>query len=165
MMCACLSYLLSMQQDLAGLCTIDERVQIELPPGSSPAHLDRLFKSLERAEAGGGTGLVEGLHQLAERLPRRSLLVMVSDLWVEPEAFLKALQHLRYRKHQILVLHLTSPAEMDLPYTEQLTLQDLETGERLQIDPAEIREAYREQTAQFVQQIRRGCNDAGAEYH
>jgi hypothetical protein len=81
------------------------------------------------------TGLPQGLHQLAERLPRRSMLILISDLWTEPEQLSRALQHLRYRRHEALVIHLLDHAEMELPYDRQVTLEDLETKERIQIDP------------------------------
>jgi len=162
---ACLAYLLAHQQDLAGLAAIDESVRVELPPGSSPAHLDQLFKALEGVEAGRETKLVEHLHQLAERLPRRSLVILISDLWVDPVGLTNALQHLRYRRHQGLVLHLIDPAEMSLPYDRLVTLQDLETGEKVEVDPADLRERYRVEVEGYLAQVRRACNDAGVEYH
>lgn len=162
---ACLAYLLSTQQDLAGLVTVDERVNVELPPGSSPAHLDRLFKELERATAGPGTDVPKQLHGLSERLPRRSLVVLVSDLWTDPDELRRALQHLRYRKHHGIVLHLLDRAETDLPYEQQVTLQDLETGEQLQIDPADVREPYQQQVTQYLAAVRKACSDCDVEHH
>lgn len=162
---ACLAYLLAMQQDLAGLVAIDDAIRVELPPGSSPAHLDRLFKALEQLQPGHHTHLAEHLNALAERLPRRSLVILISDLWLEPDELVKALQHLRYRKHQCILLHLLDKSELDLPYDRQVTLQDLETAEKLQIDPADLRDTYREQVQQYLTQIRRAANDADTEYH
>jgi uncharacterized protein (DUF58 family) len=162
---ACLAYLLASQQDLAGLVAVDESIQFEIPPGSSPSHLDRLFKALEALDVGRETHLARHLHTLAERLPRRSLVILVSDLWVEPEELTKALQHLRYRKHQAMVLHLLDRNEIDLPYDRQVTLKDLETDEELQIDPAELREAYQQQVEAYMTGIRKVCNDGGVEYH
>jgi uncharacterized protein (DUF58 family) len=162
---ACLAYLLSTQQDLAGLIAVDESVRVELPPGSSPAHLDRLFKELERIEAGHAIDLPAQLHGLAERLPRRSMVVLISDLWTEPDAIRRAMQHLRYRKHQAIVIHLLDRAETDLSYEGQITLEDLETGEKLQIDPADLRETYQRQVADYLAQVRRACSDSDVEYH
>src|SRR5690606_23130919 len=156
---ACPAYLLPMQHDLAGLVAIDDSVKVELPPGSSPAHIDRLFKALEQLQPGKNTPLAAHLHGLAERLPRRSLVILISDLWLEPDELLKALQHLRYRKHQCMILHLLDQAEIDLPYERQITLQDLETGEKLQIDPADLRETYQQQVQDYFTQVRRACND------
>ncbi len=162
---ACLAYLLAMQQDLAGLVAIDDSVKIEMPPGSSPSHIDRLFKALEQLTPGSQTTLSAQLHGLAERLPRRSLVILLSDLWLEPAELLKSLQHLRYRKHQCMILHLLDRAELDLPYERQITLQDLETNEKLQIDPADLRETYQQQVQTYLTQVRRACNDANVEYH
>ena len=162
---ACLAYLLAKQQDLAGLATIDDRVRVELPPGSSPAHLDRLFKELEATTIGKTTDLPAQLHGLSERLPRRSLVILLSDLWVEPEDLVRSLQHLRYRKHQGMVIHLLDRAELDLPYEKQVTLQDMETGEQLQINPADLREAYAKQVRGYLDDVRRACNDSDVEYH
>lgn len=162
---ACLAYLLAMQQDLAGLVAIDESIRVELPPASSPAHLDRLFKELESLAVGTTTDLPRQIHALAERLPRRSLVILLSDLWVDPDELARALQHLRYRKHQGIILHLLDKAETELPYDRQITLQDLETSEKLQIDPADIRETYTQQVQAYLTSIRRGCNDCDIEYH
>ena len=164
-LCACIAYLLSIQQDLAGFVAVDESIKFELPPGSSPSHLDRLFKALDTVEAGKETDLPNQLHALAERLPRRSLVILVSDLWVNPPELVKALQHLRYRKHQAMVLHLLVRAELDLPYEKQITLQDLETGEKLQIDPADLRAPYQQQLQNYLSEIRRACTSGDSEYH
>jgi uncharacterized protein (DUF58 family) len=164
-LCACLAYLLSIQQDLAGFVAVDDSVKFELPPGSSPAHLDRLFTALEAVETGGATDLPNQLHTLAERLPRRSLVILVSDLWVDPAELIKALQHLRYRKHQGIVLHLLDRAEIDLPYEKQITLEDLETGEKLQITPGDLREQYQQQVQSYLSEVRRACTSGDSEYH
>lgn len=163
-LCACLAYLLSIQQDLAGLVAVDESVKVELPPGSSPAHLDRLFMALETTKVGKETDLPNQLHALAERLPRRSLVILISDLWVDPAELVRALQHLRYRKHQAMVLHLLDRAEIDLPYEKQVTLEDLETGEKLQITAADLREPYQQQVQEYLSEIRRACTSGDSEY-
>ncbi len=165
---ACLAYLLAHQQDLVGIVGIDAKIRLELPPASSPAHLDRLFRSLEEIEAGEGTRLTDGLHLLAERLPRRSMVILVSDLWVDPLEFVKALQHLRYRRHQALVLHLLDSQELTLAgpsYDRQVTLQDLETGEKLQVDPRDLRETYQKQVEEYLTTVRKCCSDCDIEYH
>jgi uncharacterized protein (DUF58 family) len=162
---ACLAYLLAMQQDLAGLCAIDESVRWEMPPGSSPSHLDRMFRAMETLEAGNKTDLPHQLHGLAERLPRRSMVILLSDLWVEPAELIKSLQHLRYRKHQGMILHLIDRAEVELPYDRMLTFQDLETDEKIQVDPGEVREEYKRQVVEFIASVRRACTDSGMEYH
>jgi uncharacterized protein (DUF58 family) len=163
---ACLAYLMASQQDLAGLVAVDTDLQVELAPGSTPAHLDRMFRALEALEPGQGTDLAVQLHTLAERLPRRGLVLIVSDLWIPDVAeFSRALQHLRYRRHQAAVLHLLDKAEIDLPYTKEVALLDLENGQRVQVDPAVIRDVYRRQVEDYLTLLRRSCSDSDVEYH
>lgn len=162
---ACLAYLLAHQQDLAGLAVVDDSVRVELPPGSAPSHLDRLFRALEDLQAGQATDLPCQLHGLAERLPRRSLVVVLSDFWMPDMAeFVRALQHLRYRRHQVVALHLLDKNEIDLPYDKQVTMLDLESGAKLQIDPRELRETYQQQVGEYLGSLRRSCSDCGVEY-
>ena len=144
---------------------MDDQIRVELPAGSSPAHLDMLFKHLETLEAGQQTDLAHQLHALSERLPRRSLVILLSDLWLEPDELVRALQHIRYRKHQAMVLHLLDRNEIELPYDRKLTFQDLETGEKLQVEPSELRETYRQQVQAYLSEVRKACNNCDAEYH
>jgi len=166
-LCACLAYLLAHQQDQVGLVTLDDRIRLELPPASSPAHLDRLFVELEmeQVDAGRVTNIGPALHELAERLPRRSLVILISDLWLDSDEFVRALQHLRYRRHQGLVLHVLDKAEVELPYERQVTLEDLETGEKLQVDPRDLRATYRKHVQDYLTTVRRCCSDCDVEYH
>ncbi len=164
-LCACLAYLLAMQQDLAGLAAVDDSLRIDLPPGSSPSHLDRLFKALEKLAVGKTTDLPRHLHDLAERLPRRSLVIILSDLWLDVPELTRALQHLRYRKHQGIILHLLDKAETGLGFDRSVTLADPETDEKLQIDPRDLRAAYVGQVAEHLSAIRRASNDCDIEYH
>ncbi len=165
---ACLAYLLAMQQDLAGLCAVDETIRSELPPASSPAHVDRLFRELESLPAGTTTTLPQRLHELAERLPRRGMLIIISDFWTETDELLRALQHLRYRKHQAIIIHLLDDVELTLEspsFVRYITLNDLETGEKLGIEPAEIRETYQHQVQAHISALKKGCLDCNSEYH
>ena len=162
---ACLAYLLSSQQDLAGLTAIDEQVRVDLPAGSSASHLDRLFRALDGLTPAGQTDLPAQLHLLSERLPRRGLIILLSDLWTEPAELTRAFQHAKHRRHDLMVLHLIDPAEVELTMQQQVTLHDLETGEKVQIDPADIRESYRQQVKGYLDQVRRVCGDCDAEYH
>lgn len=164
----CMAYLLAHQQDLAGLVAADESIRVELPPGSSPVHLDRLFRELEKLSAQGHTHLPQKIHELAERLPRRSLVILISDLWTDPAELLRALRHLRYRKHQGLILHLLDDTELTLQgaaYDKQVTLQDLETNEKIQIDPRSLGATYRQQVQDYLASLRRAASDCDVEYH
>ncbi len=162
---ACLSYLLAMQQDLAGITAIDEQISMEVPPASSPMHLDRLFRALETLQPKGVTNLAAQLHNICEKAPRRSMMILISDLWIEPADFMRALQHARYKRHELIVLHLLDQSELKLPFDRQVTVEDLETQERVQIDPEQIRDSYEKQVQEYLTAISKTCRDAKAEYH
>jgi uncharacterized protein (DUF58 family) len=161
---ACLAYLMARQQDLVGMIAFDEAVRFHLPPGSTPAHLDRLFTQLEALAPGKPTAIAATFHELAERIAKRGLIVIISDLYDDQTAVLKALQHFTYKKHQIILIHVLDPAELDLPFKRMQNFVDLETGEKMQVDPAAIRDAYRQEVADFISRYRRECGDRNIEY-
>lgn len=163
---ACLGYLLVRQQDWVGLLAADEQVRVDLPAGGSVSHLDRFFKHLEALAPRGSTDLPRHLHDLAERAPRRSLFILISDLWSEPEQLARAFQHIRYKRHSLMILHLLDRTELVLPEDHhRVTLEDLESGERVEIDTRQIRNDYRQQVSEHMDRIRQAAHDGGAEYH
>ena len=161
---ACLGYLMTRQQDAVGLITFDDDVRVHLPPGSTPAHLDRLFKRLEAARPTRRTAMAPVFHRLADTLAKRSLVVILTDLYDDPESIGKALQHFVHKRHQVMLIHLLDPAELDFPFRDVTTFVDMETGQKLQIDPRTIGEEYRRDIAAFLDQYRRECSDRNIEY-
>ncbi len=161
---ACLSYLMARQQDMVGMTAFDSAIRFHLPCHSTPAHIDRIFRHLEAAEPGGRTAIADTFHELARRLAKRGLVVIISDLYDEPAEVFKALQHLVYKKHQIIIFHLMDPAEIDLPFRDVVSLVDAETNERLQIDPRYVREDYRREVGDFLERYRRDCGERNIEY-
>jgi len=161
---ACLAYLMARQQDQVGMIAFDESVRFHLPPASTPEHLDRLFTRLERITPGVGTDLAPTFHELAERITKRGLIVILSDLYDDPDRLLNALGHFRYKKHQVILLHLLDRAELDLPHSRTMSFTDLETGRRMLIDPASVRDAYRHEMAAFIRRYRNECGDRGIDY-
>jgi hypothetical protein len=119
---------------------------------------------LEAVEPGEETDIAEILHKLAGRFKRRCLIVLVSDLYDEPEQVLRALHHFRHRKHEVIVFHVFDRAEIEFPFRDVTAFYDLETGERLQIDPAYVRDDYREQVEGFIETYRRACTESRIDY-
>jgi len=161
---ACLAYLLARQQDMVGMVAFDRQVRFRVAPGSTPAHLDRIFTALEKIEPGGQTAVADTFHTLARTIAKRGLVIILSDLYDEPEAILKALQHFVYKKHQIILLHLMDPAELEFPFTRITQFVDQETNQKLQVDPRYVRGAYVEEVRAFVERYRRECSDRNIEY-
>ncbi|HUT01260.1 MAG TPA: DUF58 domain-containing protein [Phycisphaerae bacterium] len=163
-MTACLSYLMCRQQDMVGVIAFDEKMRFHLPPHSTPAHLDRVFKKLEATAPGKGTNIAPTFHELANRIGKRGLVIVISDLYDDPTEIMKALQHFVYKKHQIIVFHLMDPAELEFPFKRILSFMDMETNERLQVDPRYVRDGYIEEVNAFVDTYRRECGERNIEY-
>lgn len=161
---AALSYLMTRQQDSVGLTCFDTAVHLDMPARSSPRHFNEMMQRLEGVKPGKQTDVAETLHKLAARFKKRCLIVLISDLYEDPEAVRRSLHHFKHARHEVIVFHIFDKAEIDFPFREVIAFHDLETDERLQIDPAYVRDAYKEQIEQFIEGHRRGCAEAGIDY-
>src|SRR5689334_11272016 len=144
---AALAYLMIHQQDAVGTLLFADRPLAYVPPRSVRSHLDVVLKSLAHGEPAGRTKLGPALHELAERIKRRGLIVLLSDLLDAPSEVLSGLQHFRHRHHEVIVFHILDPDEIEFPYTDASTFVDMETGAQLTTEPWEIASRYREQLA------------------
>jgi uncharacterized protein (DUF58 family) len=138
---ASLAYFSHGQRDRVGLVTFGTGIVDYVPP--SAKHMDVLLHTVDRARAEGGSDLVASLHTANELLRRRGLVVLISDFYDEPERILAAVSPLRFRGHDVIVCHVLDPAELELPFEDAASLEDMETGERLPIMPDPLRERYR----------------------
>lgn len=161
---AALTYLLVRQKDSVGLVTFSNRILHYLPPGCSPSHQRNIMKILEGAVPGEATDIVSTLHRMAELISRRGLIILLSDLFENPEGIVHGLRHFRFRKHEVIVFHLLDPAERTFPFDSLADFKDMETGERLQVLPVVYREAYLEKIEAFVRQIRRDLSEYQIDY-
>ncbi len=161
---ASLAYLLVNQGDAAGLSLCTEKLHLEVPPSRRPAHLQRIFNTLAGLEPKGETGLVPALHEIAEKVGQRAFVVILSDLFTDPEKLADALQHLRYRKHDISVFHLMDPQEISFDFERPHRFVDLEDGTAIVAEPALVTEEYHRALDEFMTAVRAKCHDAQADY-
>lgn len=161
---AILSYLMTRQQDAVGLTTFDTEVRLDMPARTSPRHFNEMMRQLERIEPGKKTDVAATLHRLANRFKRRCLIVLISDLYDDPDDVARALHHFRHRRHEVMVFHLFDKAEIEFPFREIIAFHDLETDERIQIDPAYVRDTYLEEVEAFIENHRRSCAEAQIDY-
>jgi uncharacterized protein (DUF58 family) len=161
---AILSYLMTRQQDSVGLTTFDTKIRLDMPARSSPRHFNEMMRQLEEIKPGGDTGLAETLHALASRFKKRCLIVLISDLYDEPEAVMRALHHFHHRRHEVIVFQVFDKAEIDFPFDDMVAFTDMETNERIQIDPAYVRDAYKAEIERFIETYRRGCAESNIDY-
>lgn len=161
---AALAYLMLGQQDAVGTMLFAEQPLQYVPPRSVRSHLDVVLKCLAAGQAGGRTKLAPVLHELAERIKRRGLVVLLSDLLDKPADVLSGLQHFRHRHHEVIVFHILDPDEIEFPYTDASTFVDLETGAQLTTEPWEIATRYRQQLAAWRDQYARSCREQRIDY-
>lgn len=161
---ATLSYLVIHQGDAAGLVCAGEKVSIEIPPKRTPAHIQLIVEHLEKAEAQGETGLVKALHDLAEKVRPRGLVLIFSDCFTDLEPLLQAIQHLRFRKHDVAVFHLMDAAELQFEFDRPVRFVDLEGGRAIVTEPNLIKQEYLRQMNAFLDRLRQACREFKAEY-
>lgn len=161
---ASLAYLIALQHDSAGLITLDTAVRDRIPARQGPGHLRLLMEKLEQTNPGGETTLSDTFHGLAESLKRRSLVVVLSDLFDDPDELMGALQHFRHKKHEVLIFQVLDPTELTFPFDDITRVEDMETGREVTSDPRAFRAAYLEEVARFLDQIRLGCRSAQIDY-
>jgi uncharacterized protein (DUF58 family) len=154
---ASLAYMLGTQQDVVGMVAFDKNIRLDIPQSNGPAHLDQIFTRLEKLTPGKTTDLAAVLHTLANKIPRRGLVILISDLYDDTDALLKALQHLRHARHQMFILQVLDRSETDLAYNRPVTFQDMEDGSKLQIDPKLIREDYQREMQAFLETVKHRC--------
>ncbi len=161
---AALAYVLVHQADRVGLATFSSDVLARhAPAGSVPALLP-LLDELDRSTPAGKGDIAESLHQVAGFLPRRSLVVVISDLLQGVDAVSKAISHLHHDGHDVRMLHVMDRAELTLPEGGLVEVTDLETAERLEVDLDEVREAYRATVENHLEELRRACQGCPAHY-
>jgi uncharacterized protein (DUF58 family) len=161
---ASLAYLMAFQHDSVGLLTYDTEVRDRVPPRQGPGHLRVVMERLEATSPGGDTGLSETFHQLAETIKRRALVVVISDLFDDPDKLVAALKHFRHKKHEVVLFHVLDPAEVTFPFDDISRIEDMENQREVTSDPRAFRKAYLEELAKFLETIRAGCLDAQIDY-
>jgi uncharacterized protein (DUF58 family) len=142
MLAGCLTYLVHRQKDRVGLVTFDSEVVEHVPP--SAKHMEVVLHVLDRVKLSKPGELGPPLRKLAEHFGRRGVLVLISDLYEDPQAIIDAVSPLRFRGNDLIVFHVLDPAEIDFPYDDASAFEDLESGEQIPVVPEALAGKYRE---------------------
>lgn len=151
-----ISYLAWRQRDAPGLALLDNQLREMLPPRTQRAHLARIMEVLERATPGGQTDLGTAIGQASAAISRRGLVVLISDLWAEPDSVVRALRFFRRRGHDVVVLHVLHPDELHFPFVGSYEFRDPETAGHVGADAALARRTYRQALNEHIRAIRDG---------
>ncbi|QDU96434.1 DUF58 domain-containing protein [Lignipirellula cremea] len=161
---ASLGYLMIHQQDPVGLVTFDEKVRASLPARSKRSHLGNLLSHLSQLKPAGATDIARSLIQFAAMLKHRSLIMIFSDLLVDPAPVIKSLHRLRHGGHDVILFHILDEAEVSFPFNGMVELEEPETSEKIQVDANSFREDYQQEIASFREEYRRECHQSGIDY-
>ncbi|MFB3891848.1 MAG: DUF58 domain-containing protein [Phycisphaerae bacterium] len=163
-MAACLSYFIMRQRDATGLMVFDDKVRSVLPPRMRQSHLKHILANLDGLEPGNETNIAKPLHDLADGLKRRGLIILISDLLDDPAAVQSALQHFRFQGHDLIVFHVMDQAELSFPFDTMTEFTDLETGLKTTVSPEGVRPLYMQELNAFLTAHQKGCADVQADY-
>ena len=163
-MAATLAHLLIRQQDAAGVALVAQGRFAEIPPRSAAGHLGAVLDTLEAVRAEGTTNLFSAADHLAEKLPRRALVVAFSDLFDDRQDALQRLLALRARRHDVAVFHLIDPAELTFPFDDPTLFLSMEDDRRVEVHPREIKQSYLEEFGRFLVETKEACTAADVDY-
>ncbi len=161
---AALAYLVLNQQDSVGLVTFDEEIRTFVRPSGNPIQLKQLLEIMETTAGARKTATGHIFHDLAERFKKRGIVVILSDLFDNPDAIMAGLKHFRHRRHEVIVMHVLDPAELDFPFQQEMLFRGLEQLPQVQIEPRAIRKAYLDEFNNFIRQLKRGCRGHRIDY-
>jgi len=161
---ASLAYLMNRQRDATGLIAFDRQIVNRLPARATPGHLHAILLTLEKLAPGTQSDVSRPLHQLAEALVKRSLVVLISDLLDEPERVVRGLKHLRFRGTDVIVLQLLDPNELEFPFRSAARFTDVESATEITADPRQVRAGYLAALSQMQSTYERELRSAGIDF-
>ncbi|MCE5277480.1 MAG: DUF58 domain-containing protein [Planctomycetaceae bacterium] len=161
---AALGYMMTSQQDSVGLVTFDEKIRTFLPPKSKRSHLMNILGTLARTAPSAKTNLAAALHEVADRVRKRGLIILMSDLLADTEEVIKALHHLRFRGHDLIIFQVLDYSEVTFDFDGQVRFREPETHEKIDVDPQSIRSRYLEAIQAFIDEYKKECLAVRADF-
>ena len=165
MLAASLAYLMTRQRDAVGLAAFDEQIVKMLRASARPGHLRSLLLTLDGLTLGKETDVSKPLHQLADALSRRGIVVLISDLLDDPARVVRALKHFRFRGTDVIVFHLMDPDELKFPFDRPTRFEDMETADELMAVPTLVRKDYLKALDGFLVHYKQELGASGIDYN
>ena len=162
---AALAYMLMNQRDSVGLSLYDTEIKSFFPPSSKRSYLNQLLMALDTTVPSNLTGTAVALNEIAERIRRRGLVVVISDFFDDISSVVKALSHFRHKNHDVIVFQLLDPRETDFKFGPAATIVDMETAEEMMTQPYQIQKSYSEAMSNFLNNFRRSCRNLNIDYN
>lgn len=161
---ASLAYLIVSQSDMVGVAIFDDELRRYIEPKNSTSIVHNIAEVLEKIGHEPKTNVAGLLHEFAQRISRRGIVILFSDLFDQVDEFLKGLDHLRFKGHSVTVFHILDPYELEFPFDGNCRFEGLENEEKLITQPTRIREAYLQELTNFLNQVKKGCDRSRVDY-
>jgi uncharacterized protein (DUF58 family) len=161
---AAIGYVVLKSRDSTGMYIYGEDLDASLPCKNNFNDLNNSLSVLQRTLPEKGTSGADVMHQIAETIRRRAMIVIISDLIDDVDAIIKAIAHFRKNGHDVIVFHVLDPAEIDLTLTKGAEFEDLETGQKIMIDPRAVASEYKKVFGEFIEQYRKACAEMKVDY-
>ena len=161
---AALTYLMLNQQDGTGLILFDEKIQKFIPPRSTPSYLNTILKNLEKPTFGSDTDIGLVLHEIAERIKKRGLVILISDLMDDQEAVLSGLKHFRHNKQEVILFHILDRKELDFKFNTRTRFKDMESASQLTTEPWQIKSSYKKRIQRLQNDYKKKCREQLIDY-
>lgn len=161
---AALAYLVLEQQDSVGLVTFDREIRALVRPSGNPSHLKEVIHVMQQAPPERKTAIGPIFHELAERFKKRGIVIVLSDLFDDVEAMLTGLKHFRHRRHEVILMHVLDPAELDFPFEQVTLFKGLEQLPEVLVEPRALRKAYLREFDGYVRRLKSGCRAQQIDY-
>jgi uncharacterized protein (DUF58 family) len=161
---ASLAYLMNRQRDAVGLAAFDDRIVTMLPASARPGHLSAMLVTLDRLQLGAETNVSKPLHQLADSLSKRGIVVLISDLLDDPERVIRGLKHFRFRGTDVIVFHVLDPDELAFPFERATRFEDMETRDEVMAVPVVVRDHYLKAIGGLIERYKQELGAAGIDY-
>jgi len=165
MLASALSYLIINQRDSLGLHVFDSKIRQTIKPKSTKSHLNTILSVMDRMEIGTKTNISHILHMGAEKIKKRGLIILLSDLFDSSEKIINSLKHLRYYNHEVLVFHILDQQELELNYNEKIIFEDLENKNQITTDPWQIKKVYKKEINDRIKYFKRRCLGMNISYN
>lgn len=161
---ASLSYLMINQQDAVGIAKFSDKIDTFIPPKARPSHLNLILSQLDDRDSGNDTQVGKVLHELADRIKKRGMVILISDLLDKPENIMKGLKHFRHQNQEVIVFHIQDRKESEFDFDTRTKFFDMETGEEIVTEPWHIRSNYNELVSKLESNYKSNCRENLIDY-
>lgn len=159
-----LMYLILKQKDAAGVALYSNEITTYLPPRAKLSYVRELITAIDSSQPSNTEGTALALSRIAERVARRSLVIIISDFFDDIENVASALKHFRHQKHDVLAIQVLDPREVDFDFGWAATFKDMETAEEIVSHPFQIQQSYKQAVSDFITNLKRECYNINVDY-